>query len=760
VGKVCLGEGTSTSKLYVYVNLNSNMFAGSDVSTMYIFVDRDADPTTGYNASKSFGADLMVVLTGWNGAINQSSQAQFTSTQDRNDWNSWQSQAGARYAFAGEEIEISMSVTPTEPVVQFMTSIGGTEYRGPLMSPSGTILAKQEPLISGSLAQTANPSVLRVDLIAMGVPEQSYMVQSSLVNRTGQSISMSDINVSTTGWTTQDLTVDISALQPGEGFSFQFRGSSTGFEGALDVIGEPCTGYYMQYPSQIVIDGLFADWSAWKVADQDAAAVGNPCIDIDEYGAVTQNGSHLMYVGTVGRTFEGADVPEQKSKATSTGGGSGTKLKKTGEDLLQAFIDTNPVAGIGKTVVAGNATIEADLLIEIYGRDGIATSSSVKMWSLTNNAWSTIGAIEKIGIGENGVEFSVNKTLLGNLIASETIFYTTDWKARSDHAWLSGALADPWVIRGTETSAAAYRSNDGVAWANVGSVSLESGETVVALAHSLDRSFVFAVTNSGRVHDWEVNVDTSWGAEVTGPCNATDVVGIAPNTETGEGGCMIINADGWTWTNAALGSTRGWTNGTTSIAQGAYDFKDVCYNATGERYWAIRSGADTPAYYKEPGQQWNATASTGSTSAQMHVYNIGDDGGTASDEEVFVLCEDGGLMYSSDGGANWAARGDLPAPGEDGIPSYSRYVAIDRDVNGTFWTITNTSYCYKSADRGVSWTYTGNIGVNDISSLACPEAFIPEFESAMVPIIGAMFFALFVMNRRRGERKTRPPEHP
>jgi hypothetical protein len=762
VGKVCLGQTSttsSTSKLYVYANLQSAMFAGSDISSMYVFIDKDANPATGYNVSDSLGADLMVTLAGWDGVINQSSLMQFTSTQDRNDWNSWQSQGGVSRAISGREMELAVTVTPTEPVIQLMTSIGGSEYHSPLMSPSGTILARQEPLISGSLAQTTNPSVLRVNLVAMGVPQGNYIVQPSLIDKSGASTSIADITVGTAGWIAQDLTADVSALQQGESFTFRFSGSSSGFEGTLDVIGTPCSGYYMQYPSQIVIDGLFADWNARKIADQDLVAVGNPSIDIDEYGAVTQNNSHFMYVGTVGKTFEGADVPEQRSKVVPSGqgGGSGARLKKTGEDLLQAFIDINPSAGIGKTVTAGNATIKADLLIEIYGREGIATSSSVKNWSVTNNAWNTIGAIEKIGIGENGVEFSVNKTLLGNLTASETIFFTTDWKARSDHCWLSGALTDPWIIRGTDTSAAAYRSNDGAAWAGVGSISLESGDVVVALAHSLDRSFVFAVTNSGRIYDWEITVDTSWGSDVTGPCNATDVVGIAPNTETGEGGCMIIDADGWIWTNGALGSARGWTNGTSVIAQGAYDFKDICYNATGERYWAMRSGANTPAYYLEPGQQWNATAITGSAATQMHVYNIGDDGATVAGEEVFVICEDGSLMYSADGGANWAPIGDLPAPGEDGLPSYSRYVAIDRDADGTFWTITNTSYCYKSSDRGVTWIYTGNIGVNDIASLACPV--IPEFDSILIPIIGAMFFALYVIRKRRADRETGPPKH-
>ena len=746
-GKIYYGKAGTTNKLYLYAELQNNLFAGTDVSTLYAFIDSDANPATGYNASESLGADLMIAISGWNGIVNSSSQLRFISSQDRSDWNSWESYSRAPCSMSGGSIEISSSVTTVEPLVQFVTSIGGMESRSPLMSPSGTILAKQTPLVDGSLAQISSPSVLKVSLIAMGVPDEDYVVQPYLVNGTGQSVQSATMSISTSTWTTVDLAADVSALRLGDGFKFEFTGVATGFQGPVDVIGRPSTGYYMQYPSQIVVDGLFADWNARKILDYDSVAVKNSDIDIEEYGAATQNGSHFMYVGTAGKTFEGADVPEQRVKDVGgePGGSPGVRLKKTGEDLLRAYIDIDLAPTNGRIVKAENKSIRADWLIEIYGRNGIATSSSVMKWSSPDN-WTVIGEIEKIGIGENGVEFSVSKALLGNLTNSEMIFQTTDWKLRSDNCSLNGALADPWIIRGTSTNADSYSSNDGIAWASTGSISLAPGDSIVALAHSLNRTYIFAITNSGRVYDWKINIDTSWGPDVTGPCNATNVVGLAPNS-TGEGGFMIINAYGWTWTNASLNS-RGWKNCTSSIAQGAYDFKDICSNATGGRYWAIRSGANTPAYYLETGQQWQATTgSTGSVSTQSHVHHIGD--ASRANEKIFILSENGNISYSGDGGATWGLRGDLPEPGTNGLPSYSRYVAIDRDGNGAFWAVTNTSYTYKSIDVADNWAYTSNKGVNDVVSLACPTPFIPEFDSILMPVFSVMFFAFAVLRKRR-----------
>jgi len=746
---------SSSSSLFLYIKVQDSIFTGDRVATVYVFIDTDADSGTGYKASQTLGADLMIILSGWNGSLESRSLARYASTQDQSDWNSWHSSSGLHLAELQDEIEISVDVLLTPPLVQLATSIGDAETIGPIMSTGGTIIVRQTPLISGSVTADASPSVLRVEVIAMGVADESLTFQPLLLNETGHETSVQNFTISSSDWTTRDLDADISAVHTGQGFSFTASGSADNFQGAIDIVGEPSRGYYLSNPARITIDGLFADWTSIKKNDTDAVAQENPNIDIKECGAASQNGSYFMYVGTVGKTFEGADVPEYRKKASHDGGGGGSvvRLRKTGEDLLQAFVDKDPVSGIGKLVTTDSNSIEADYLVEVYGRDGIVTANYVKEWSVVDGKWNTVGSIEKIGVGTNGVEFSVNKTMLGNLSSSEIIFFTTDWAERSDNCWLNAALADPWALRGTGTGVSAFRSNDGIAWANVGSITLSSGETIVAMAHSLDRAYVLAVTNTGRVYDWRVNVDTSWGDEVTGPCNSTTVVGIAPNATTGEARCLIIASNGWTWTTTTLGSARGWTNCTAKVTPGQRntDFKDVCYNATGGRYWAIRSTSNTNLYYSYGGA-WTASSGKtgGGAGTQVHVYHIGNS--ALASEQIFVLRQDGTIRYSANGGANWAARGNLSTVGGP-PPTGSRYVAIDRDSNNVFWAVTNTSYSYKSTDIGATWYFTGSFGVNDVVSLACPAAYIPEFDSLIVPMAGIITVVFMISTSRRMRKK-------
>lgn len=752
-GKMSFVQDLNTeSKLSVYLKTQNSMFAGNNVSTVYVFIDSDADPGTGYKASRNLGADLMVTISGWNGSIMERSLMRFASTQDQEDWNSWEASSSFPCMKEMNEIELSVNVPLTAPLVQIATQMGDSETIGPMMSIDGTIVVRETSLLNGIVTTDYTPSLFRIKAMVMGASEESLAFQPVMVNDTGFETVLTNMTLSSTEWTTQNYDYDLSLEPKGRAFHFTISGSSAGFDGKIDLAGATSCGYFMSAPTSLTIDGLFVDWKAIKKNDTDASVIGNPSIDIREYGVAAQNNSLFVYVGTAGDALKGSDIPEHKKKPShdSGGGGSVVRLKKTGEDLLQVYIDINPSSGIGKYIAGETSYIEADYLIEVYGRDGNATSEYVKRWSVVDGKWNDIGTTEKVAVGQKGIEFSVNKSPLGDLSACEMMIFTTDWKADSDNCRVNASLIDPWAVRGTPTTADTYRSNDGTAWTNAGSISLLAGERIVSMAHSIDRTYVFAVTNTGRVYDWRVNVDTSWGPEVTGPCNSTNVVGIAPNSTTGEGRCMILASNGWTWTTTTLGGARNWINGT-RIIQGFTDFKDISYNATGGRYWAIRSTSNTNIFYSSGGAWTQISKKTGAGANQVHIYHIGSAAGTAS-EQIFILRQDGTMRYSADGGANWANRGNLPAPGNSGLPAYSVYVAIDRDANNNFWAITNTSYCYKSTDTGITWTNTGNFGVKDVVSLACPAAYIPEFDSVTIPVI-AIITLVIIFSSRGGRRK-------
>jgi hypothetical protein len=147
---------------------------------------------------------------------------------------------------------------------------------------------------------------------------------------------------------------------------------------------------------------------------------------------------------------------------------------------------------------------------------------------------------------------------------------------------------------------------------------------------------------------------------------------------------------------------------------------------------------------------WQTTAATGSTSPQTHVLHIG--AAKQTNERILVLSENGNIRDSSDGGATWSARGNLPAPGSGNT---SVYIGMDFDPAGYLWAIRDAGWCYKSTDTTTfsSFTYTGRAtSAGGVTAITCPIT-IPEFPQIVVPIV----FVLGMMLVFRFRPKKRDP---
>lgn len=745
----------SGSRLNLYMRLQDNAFSGANPSVFYMMIDADSDGDTGYLlADHGLGADRLITLSGWDGHLMESYDSNFSGSSDASNWSAWEVGKYVSIIQSQTELELSLPFFPNAPLLQIATASAGKDYESPVMSLHGTIVAKQESLLSGMLVSMPSQSIIRVSTIAMGIAPGNITATATIANDTNPNLASTVIQVSSSSWSNTDFSLNLSSLTSGDSFSMRAVVTSSAFSGTVDVNGDTVCGYYLSIPTNIVIDGAFGDWMNKKISDTDSAVIENPNIDIAEYGADTQNGSHFFYISIEGDALGGTDIPEERGRSTPGGGGQPpvVRLRKTGEDLLQVFIDKDPGNGTGQVIFSGNKTIGADYLVEMFGRKGHVTTKWVMQWSSSTQEWAHISGFGKVSVEGQGIELSVNKSALGNLTAAQMIILTTDWKAESDNCWFQNALSDPWAIT---TTGWTKTSSDGITWSYPVGISLTAGDTVVAIAHSLDFDYAFAVTNTGRAYSWEVGVSTSWGTNVTNPANATNIVGIAPYSKNGPGGAYILAADGRLWYVGTLSGTgRTWiynTAGNGRVANNASitDFKDIDFKTTGGRYFAIRSGSNTPVYYAGTAFTWTATSATGSSTAQSHIYHPG--GNPIATEEIFVICQDGSIRYSSNGGSTWAARGNLPAPGAGSpqLQSYAKYVAIDRDEAGTFWAITNTSYCYRSLDTGSTWTYRGSFAMKNVTSMACPTGVIPEFDSLLIPMIVIAVPVIAVMRKRR-----------
>jgi hypothetical protein len=761
----------SGDNLNLYMKLQANAFSGTAPSVFYVMIDTDSDVNTGYLlADHRFGADRLITLSGWDGHLMESFDSNFSGSSDASNWSAWQSGRYVSVIQSQAELELSLPFFTSNPLVRLITNSAGKEYESPVMSLRGTIIAKQESLLSGLPASSPSQSIIRVSMIAMGVTSGNFSATATIANDTSSNLASAEIQVSSSTWTSSDFSVDLSSLTSGASFSMRTVVTSSAFSGSVDVDGDPINGYYLSIPTNIVIDGAFGDWASKKIIDTDPVAVDNPNIDIAEYGACTQNGSHFFYVSTVGKTLDGADVPEERIKPTPGGGGNQSpvvRLRKTGEDLLQAFIDRDPGTGTGQILHGGGKMIGADYMVEIYGRKGLVTSSSVKQWSNSTHKWAALGGIEKIGIGGKGIEYSVAKSLLGNLTASEIIFYTTDWKARSDSCWLTGTLKDPWIIT---SSGSSYQSVDGITWASSGSITLQgSGSNadtkIVDMIANLDRNRVWAVSDHGRIYT-NVTGSNTWTTNLTNDLRSdpTAVKGkpqgspisdvIAITNYPGGGGAnyvYLLTQRGYiyyTKSGIAEGDAADpvlWKNDTRRVGTFT-DFDDFIFASP--NYYAMRSGSNTPLYYGAS-TTFTATTVTGSSMTQTHMEIY--PGASQATDTIFVLTDHGDIRRSTDGGTSWNTFGNLPHP--TGGNASTVYVGIALDPSNIIWVVTDNGWVYKSTTTlGGTFVKTQKLGYTGIVAIVGIP--IPEFSDILIPILTMVIPAVMISrNRKKGRNR-------
>jgi hypothetical protein len=443
-------------------------------------------------------------------------------------------------------------------------------------------------------------------------------------------------------------------------------------------------------------------------------------------------------------------VPAIRVKPAGTPGGGWivTPRRNTAEDTMKVFIDSDRLTSTGVRVATGSgpSVIGADKLIEIRGLFGKITST--EQFNYVAGDWVTGTDTVEAAIDYHQMEIGIGSAGLGPSTSTDFVIETTSWKGSEDIAAcpVLDLSQDPWAIR---TTGADYRSPDGISWSAGSTITLSGSDTVVDITTSSDHAYVFAVTNSGRVYSWRVGTSTTWGSNVTDTVNGTaSVVAIALYNVTH--GAYILASDGRLWSTGKLdGSQKAWSYAN-KVADGITDFADIEYQRTGQNYYVVRSASNTAVYWAAGPAvaSWQTTAVTGSASPQRHVLHIG--AAKQSNERILVLCENGNIRDSSDGGATWSARGNLPAPGGSNT---SIYIGMDFDLAGYLWAITDSGWCFKSTDTTTfnSFTYTGRATTaGGVTAITTP---IPEFPQTVLPLV----FVLGLMLVFRPRPKKRAP---
>ena len=454
---------TDGAKLFLYVKTQGELMASSNVNSLYLFVDSDSSGTTGYRVS-GIGADYLLELDGWNGSVQSSSISQYEpkSSTDQYDWSSWVKVGSLISEVSGNQLE-AMADLPDAPSLNarfllFTQDDIDSSVSYPAPETGGLLVVKQEPGsgidAAGIVPQSASVSILKLTLTCEG---QSGTVGSITPMVFGASLvtTFQDVTLTVGQKLVLDVLVDTSSLASGSSVTAWVTSSRISSTFAdVAIVGEAAKAYVAAPPTTIQIDGAFGDWAGRTSADVDSIPVGNENVDLDAAGAVNSTDSSYFYVSVVGQMCGGSYVPMIVTKPSGGGGGGGgifTPARKTGEDVLRIYIDSDLSQTSGYLMSIPSKTIGADYMVEIKGLDGEIRSKS--LMSYGSGRWNVVpGGVVDAANDIHQLELGILAAQISGSSSWDYVVETTDWNGRSDLSTSVPQGTRAWIIDGTTTS--------------------------------------------------------------------------------------------------------------------------------------------------------------------------------------------------------------------------------------------------------------------------------------------------------------------
>ncbi len=138
--------------------------------------------------------------------------------------------------------------------------------------------------------------------------------------------------------------------------------------------------------------------------------------------------------GVYGEICAGVYIPKSCVVPMSSGGGGGTMLptKKTAEDFMRVYIDSDMSQSTGLRVSTGSYAIGADYMVEIRGL--CCEISSVTLNIYEDGDWSELSVQVDAAKDESRMEIGVPSSVIGGASQIDFVIETTDWSGDTDTA--------------------------------------------------------------------------------------------------------------------------------------------------------------------------------------------------------------------------------------------------------------------------------------------------------------------------------------
>jgi hypothetical protein len=145
------------------------------------------------------------------------------------------------------------------------------------------------------------------------------------------------------------------------------------------------------------------------------------------------------------------------AKPAGTGGTIVIPSRRTAEDVLNIYIDSDRLNSTGKAIVLGSKRIGADQRIEVRGLFGTITSTDIYNYSHLSVSWVKSPGSVNAAKDERRIEIGVSAASLGGSSDIDFIVETTSWRGPEDLATFDPNSMSPatraWVVAPAVSSA-------------------------------------------------------------------------------------------------------------------------------------------------------------------------------------------------------------------------------------------------------------------------------------------------------------------
>ncbi|MCK5038600.1 MAG: DUF11 domain-containing protein, partial [Thermoplasmata archaeon] len=355
--------------LYFYLQVEGDILGGVSngnilgMDTIFIFIDSDADPSTGYSIS-NMGADILLDVHGWSNSISRLEVHRFETGMSQNDWNGFTFSHTGIGAIVHGELELRVVLnelnSQSQPIMLITTqdSFGRMDISDSMIAPlHGTLRAIVTEAVEDDVLDQGEHDASLIRLEAFG---RRTEISSMTFNLAGE-LELEDMDnmrlvMDSNGNRVIDLVGDVdipSTLEPnGREFTLAFDSPMTieagetqdmflVFDVAVDTLAqnvgvklsdiEVSSGTIVHIavnagaihnigtPASITIDGAFGDW---EYIDQNIDSANdvmsgsldfntsliNRNVDISDYRMMVDD-RLLVYTSVAGVAMGGVDIP-------------------------------------------------------------------------------------------------------------------------------------------------------------------------------------------------------------------------------------------------------------------------------------------------------------------------------------------------------------------------------------------------------------------------------------------------------------------